>query len=176
MRPRHECTDLWRADNRSLIEAIVRAYGSWNHDPCQVVDSNEMLFVVPGTEPPANITDANSYAGGLLVFQCGRAGCNDPPGVSRLANWTFYLAPYPGPVEFFQEFYADPAPTVYLLTGYPALTAFNYRTHEYLCGRPPSRRACEVTINGHRPWRLLPGIKARVARSPVGRVVLPWTS
>lgn len=116
-----------------------------------------------GNVPPATVGDLNTYVGGILIFSCGDAGCSSPASIVNLSNWTYDVAPVPGPVIFMLPADVDPHPagTIDVDSGYPdGYSYFDYLTGTYLCGAngQPSAAICE-----------------QPAHSPAGGAqVLPW--
>ena len=156
--------------------------------PCYEV-GNVILEAFYGNAPPATLGDLSTYVGGVLTFSCGTSGCSNPPGIDSPTNWTYVVAPDPGPVSFVTQADADPHPpqTIDAMTGYPVgYTFFDYVTDSYLCGFPESTAstaACEqpaASENGQRvlPWRMKPASllnRFRTRADAVGlQVHLSW--
>jgi hypothetical protein len=180
------CTDL--DDGGAMWSEMAELYGS--PLACMIV-ANRVFVATYGLVPDSVAGNTSTYEGGLLVYECGRKDCRQSRPMSSLRNWTYHLAPFPGPVAFNPGPPAvayDPPSTLTLLTGYAGggYTEFNFVTDQWYCGpqADPSAARCEqigsTAGNRYIPWRLLNYLHAvREIERPVdgehvGCVVLPW--
>jgi hypothetical protein len=130
------CSGNW-LDDATLNNTFDANFGGPASSTACIEVGAKVLMDFNGNAPPATLGNLSTYVGGILVFSCGSSGCTDALGITDTSNWSYYVAPVPGPVGFLIEADTDPHPqdTIDVSTGYPVgYTYFDYVTDTYLCG------------------------------------------
>lgn len=117
------------------LEGIINSDLGGPADCWQSPNGSSLLYVVPGTSYAAASASQPAGGSGVLVFSCTNSDCSaSTPGLSSIANWTFYAAPQVGYVGDISAEQPSAFPAGAVQVGPASTVYFDYSNGTFFCG------------------------------------------